>query len=348
MKNKKTFGKKNIPLIGSIAIVLILLSATTAVPQQTSSVVIDQIDKKQQVTSLVETLNADTFEENDLIFIATFILNIANSLLKQVQNNPDKFTLTQDMILSYIPEESVQNDMNKLTEQTEQTLQELQNTIDSLTQSKTDTTIQSIDLSLLQTLVSLLTSFFTDNLLNGDGSIGNSNGGLLSKIGNILGVIISVITFLLRGIMQGVSLLVSGIIKAIVALVSILLLIIGAIQTSLTIGAFFLIFLGFVSKIGLRIFSILGAPMFALLAAQFTISAGKLLGGISMGLLSVLGLLVFFALPLVAYLIYVYLSGGLEEDEGDGGENGTRFDFNFDGNGPIYMLISVILYRMSN
>lgn len=343
MKNKKTFGKKNIPLIGSIAIVLILLSATTAVPQQTSSVVIDQIDKKQQVTSLVETINADTFEENDLIFIATFILNIANSLLKQVQNDPDEFTLTQDMILSSIPEKSVKNDMNKLTEQTELTLQELQNTIDSLTQSKTDTNIQSIDLSLLQTLVSLLTSFFTDNLLNGDGAIGNSNGGFLSKIGNILGVIISVITFLLRGIMQGVSLLVSGIIKAIVALVSILLLIIGAIQTSLTIGSFFLIFLGFVSKIGLRIFSILGAPMFALLAAQFTISAGKLLGGISMGLLSILALLVFFALPLLIIGAIFYLSGGLDEDDEEDDGGSFNFNFNYDGTGPIYMLISVML-----
>ncbi|MBS3748414.1 MAG: hypothetical protein KGY67_01795, partial [Candidatus Thermoplasmatota archaeon] len=190
--------------------------------------------------------------------------------------------------------------------------------------------------------ISLLVSFLRNNLINGDGNIGNSNGGIFSKMANILGVIVSIITFILKGIMQGVSLLVGGILKIIVALFSILLLIIGAIQTSLTIGAFFLIFLGFVSKIGLRIFSILGAPVFALLAAQFTISAGNLLGGLSMGLLSILALLVFFALPLIVIGGFFYLSGGLDENDDDD-ENGFNFDFNYDGNGPLYMLISVIL-----
>jgi hypothetical protein len=344
MKNKRIFGKKNIPLIGSIAIVLILLSATTAVPQQTSSVVVNHLDKKQQITSLFETFDSENIAEKDLIFIATFILNIANVLLKEVQNNPNDFTLTQDMILTSIPERSVENNIDNLMSQTETTLHNLKQTIDSLSRSEINSNIQSTDISLFQTILSLLTTFFKDNSLNAEGSISNLNGGILSNITNILGVIISIITFLLRAIMQSASLLISGIIKAIVALVSIILLIIGAIQTSLTIGSFFLIFLGFVSKIGLRIFSVLGAPFFALLAAQFAISSGKLLlGGITMGLLSIMALLLFFALPLLIIGGILYLSGGL--DEGDDEDDGSNFDFNFnyDGTGPFYMLISVIL-----
>ena len=341
MKYKRKYGKKTIPLLGSIAIVLILLSAATAVPQQTSSVVIDKIDKKQQVNSLVETLNSEEITENDLIIIATFILNIADSLLEQIQHKDTDLELTEDIILSSIPKKSAKNDVTDLMEQTEESLQDLQYTVDSLSTSESN--IQSIDLSFLQTIISLLTTFLQNNLMNGDGGIGNSNGGIFSKITNILGVIISIITFILKGIMQGVSLLIGGILKIIVALVSIVLLIIGAIQTSLTIGAFFLIFLGFVSKIGLRIFSILGAPVFALLAAQFAISAGNLLGGLSMGLLSILALLVFFALPIIVVGGLFYLSGGLDENDDDDDGSSFNFNFNYDGNGPLYMLISVIL-----
>jgi len=339
MTYKIRYGKKTIPLFGSIAIVLILISAATAVPQQTSSVVIDKIDKKQQVNSLIETLNSEEISENDLILISTFILNLADSLLKQVKH--DEFEITQDIILSSIPIESAKNDVNDLVKQTDESLQKLQHTVDALSVSNSN--IQSMDLSILQTIISLLTSFLQNNLMNGDGNIGNSNGGIFSKMTNILGVIVSIITFILKGIMQGVSLLVGGILKIIVALFSILLLIIGAIQTSLTIGAFFLIFLGFVSKIGLRIFSILGAPVFALLAAQFTISAGNLLGGLSMGLLSILALLVFFALPLILIGGIFYLSGGLDENDDDDDGSSFNFNFNYDGNGPLYMLISVIL-----
>jgi len=339
MTYKRKYGKKTIPLLGSIAIVLILLSATTAVPQQTSSVVIDKIDKKNQVNSLIETLNSEEISENDLILISTFILNLADSLLDQVKQN--EFEITQDIILSSIPKKSAKNDVNNLVKQTEESLQELQHTVNELSVSNSN--IQSMDLSILQTIISLLTSFLQNNLINGDGNIGNSNGGTFSKMANILGVIVSIITFILKGIMQGVSLLVGGILKIIVALFSIILLIIGAIQTSLTIGAFFLIFLGFVSKIGLRIFSILGAPVFALLAAQFTISAGNLLGGLSMGLLSILALLVFFALPLLIIGAIYYLSGGLDEDDDEDDGGSFNFNFNYDGNGPLYMLISVIL-----
>ena len=340
MKYKRKYGKKTIPLLGSIAIVLILLSAVTAVPQQTSSVVIDKIDKKQQVNSLVEMLNSKEIIENDLIIITTFILNLADSLLEQIQHKDNELELTEDIILSSIPKKSSKNDVNDLVKQTEESLQNLQYTVDSLSTSESN--IQSIDLSFLQTIISILTTFLRNNLINDDGGIGDSNGSIFSKISNILGVIISIITFILKGIMQGVSLLIGGILKVIVALVSIVLLIIGAIQTSLTIGAFFLIFLGFVSKIGLRVFSILGAPVFALLAAQFTISAGNLLGGLSMGLLSILALLVFFALPLIVVGGLFYLSGGLDENDDDDGSS-FNFNFNYDGNGPLYMLISVIL-----
>jgi len=146
---------------------------------------------------------------------------------------------------------------------------------------------------------------------------------------------------------QGVSILIGGIIKAIVALVTIVILIIAGFQTVLTIGAFFLIFMGFMSNIGLRAFSIIASPIFALLSAQFSISVGKLLGGISMALFSVLGFLVFFALPLLLIAGLIFLLGdGLEDF--DFGFNGGSFDpSNVLGDGPIYMFISVLSYLVN-
>jgi len=341
MTNKKQYGKKTIPFFGSIIIVLILLSATTAVPQQTSSVVVDQIDKKSQLNSLLESINSEEITERGMLTIATFILNIANSLLVNLQNDPKNMELTETMIVNAVPKQSTDITINTVIDQTEKTLNELQDTVDTLAQSTDDKKTQAIDFSFIQTIISLLTSFIKDNLLNGEITPGgNSNGGFFSKLANILGVIISILSFLVRGIVQGVTMLIGGIIRAIAAFIGIVLVILGAIQTALTVGALFLIFLGFVSKIGLTIFSILAAPVFAVLAAQFTISVGKLLGGLSMGLLSALALLTFFALPLLVVALIWYLSG---ETNGDDSESNFDFNINFDAEGPIYMLLSVFL-----
>lgn len=345
MINKRTYGRKTIPLFGSIAIVLILLSAVTAVPQQTSSVVVDQIDKKEQLNTLMETINSEEITEQGMLTIASFILNLANSLIRDVQQNPENVELTEEKILNAVSDPSEDATVDQVISQTETTLNELQETVESLKESN-NAASQSIDISSLENIITLLVTFLQDNLLSGDINIGgNSNGGLLSKIGNVFGVILSVITFILKGIVQAVSLLLGGILKVVTALVSIVLLILAGIQTTLTIGAFFLIFLGFVSKIGLSIFSILGAPVFAILAAQFTISAGKLLGGLTMGLLSLLALLVFFALPIIAIGLIWSLTGDSNNDD-EGSDNNIDINFNFDAEGPVYMLISVFLYML--
>jgi hypothetical protein len=345
MINKRTYGRKTIPLFGSIAIVLILISAATAVPQQTSSVVVDQIDKKEQLNTLMETINSEEITEQGMLTIASFILNLANSLIRDVQQNPKNVELTEEKILNAVSDTSEDATVDQVISQTETTLNELQETVESLKESN-NAASQSIDISSLENIITLLVTFLQDNLLSGDINIGgNSNGGLLSKIGNVFGVILSVITFILKGIVQAVSLLLGGILKVVTALVSIVLLILAGIQTTLTIGAFFLIFLGFVSKIGLSIFSILGAPVFAILAAQFTISAGKLLGGLTMGLLSLLALLVFFALPIIAIGLIWSLTGDSNNDD-EGSDNNIDINFNFDAEGPVYMLISVFLYML--
>ena len=340
MTQKRTYGKKAIPLFISIGIALLLVSTVTAVPQQSASAVVDKIEKNEQINMLIENINTEELNQQSMIIMATFVLNLAQSLLKNVRENPQDVELTEEMIYDAIPEDGEQTDSTRLIEQTEQTMEDLQKTVESLSESSDDAMAQTIDITFLQTLISMLLSFLQDNVLNGAGGIGsNSNGGLFSTIFNILGVIISIITFLLKGIVQGVSLLLGGVLKIITALISIVLLIILAMQTSLTIGSFFILFLGFISKIGLRVFSILGAPVFALLAAQFAISTGKLLGGLSMGLLALLALVVFFAIPIILGVAFFYLSGGIPEDDDDGGS----FTFNYDGDGLLYMLISVFL-----
>jgi len=344
MTQKRTYGKKAIPLFISIGIALLLVSAVTAVPQQSASAVVEKIEKNEQINMLIETINTEELNQQSMCIMATFILNLAQSLLEKVKENPQEMELTEEMIYDAIPEDLTNSDSTQIIEQTEEAIEELQKTVDSLSTSSDDAMVQTLDITFLQELISLLLSFLQDNVLNGNGNIGsNSNGGIFSTIVNILGVIVSIITFLLKGIMQGVSLLLSGVLKIITALISIVLLIILAMQTSLTVGAFFLIFLGFVSKIGLRVFSILGAPIFALLAAQFTISTGKLLGGLSMGLLALLALVVFFAIPIIIGLAVFYLSGGISEDDDDEG----NFTFNYDGDGLIYMLISVFLNMLN-
>jgi hypothetical protein len=337
--------KKIIPLFGSILIVIMLLSTVTAVPQQHGSILNDQIDKKQQLETFVDSISE--LEENNegAVIYAHFLLNVADNLLDQLNEGKDSIQLTEAMVLESLPNADESMNADGVMIQAENTLTTLQLALEDLTIT-TENEENPMDISIINTLISLLISFIRNNIGNGDSSIGNGRG-LLSILKTIFGVLGSILGVILKALFQGVSILIGGIIKAIVALVTIVILIIAGFQTVLTIGAFFLIFMGFMSNIGLRAFSIIASPIFALLSAQFSISVGKLLGGISMALFSVLGFLVFFALPLLLIAGLIFLLGdGLEDF--DFGFNGGSFDpSNVLGDGPIYMFISVLSYLVN-
>ncbi|MDG6218924.1 MAG: hypothetical protein QCI00_05745, partial [Candidatus Thermoplasmatota archaeon] len=294
------YRKKIIPLFGSILVVLMLLSTVTAVPQQHASVLNDQLTKKQQLETFFSVINEQEKNEQGSLIYTGFLLNIADVMLYQLQKDTDSVELTETMIFDAIPDPNEPLNAEKIMIQAENTLITIQSVIDDLN-DPLETEESMMNIPGLQTLISLLIQFIRNRIGNGNGlPIGNGN--LLSILKTIFSVLGSILVFIMQALLQGISLLIGGIIKVIVALVTIVLIILAGLQTILTIGAFFLIFIGFMSNIGLKALFTIASPIFALLSAQLSISIGKLVGGLSMALFSILGFMVFFALPLLLIL----------------------------------------------
>lgn len=344
------YRRKIIPLFGSILVVIMLLSTVTAVPQQHASVLNDQLDRKQQLETFFSILNEQEENEQGSVIYTRFLLNIADVMLYQLQEDKDSVELTETIIFDAIPDPDESMNTEEVMIQAENTLITLESVLDDLNDS-IETEEAMMNIPGLRSLISLLIRFIRNRIGNGNG-LPRGTGNILSILRTIFSVLGSILVFIAQAVLQGISLLIGGIIKVIVALVTIVLLILAGVQTILTVGAFFLIFMGFMSNIGLRAFSIIASPIFALLSAQLSISIGKLLGGISMALFSILGFIVFFALPILLIIGLVFLLGD--------GFDGFDFDFDFDFNndsfnfdlsnvlrdGPVYMFISVLSYLL--
>ena len=165
---------------------------------------------------------------------------------------------------------------------------------------------------------------------------GYTNGGILNFLMALLSIPILIIKILLKA---GVA-FANSILKIIGAIISIIALIFLGLQTGLTLSALLVILMGIISKIGVKVFTVIGAPIFALIAAQITMLSGNIIGGASMIVHSVIAFALFLAIPIViAVALYFLISGG----EGGGGttehNNGWLSDL-------LYMILSVISYHL--
>jgi len=131
----------------------------------------------------------------------------------------------------------------------------------------------------------------------------NNNGnGLLSRV-------FSIILELLKTFTQGAIGLLEGLLRFIGSLLSIILLIFARLQTTLTIAGFYMIYAGIMSKIGIKILSILSVPLRALLSSKLTIKIGELLGYLSIVFHDLLAVLIVLAIPLLIVAAVLILLG---------------------------------------
>ena len=339
--------KSFIPIIGSLFIVLILFSSVTAVPQKQAEIVNDQIEKNAKLTSFINLIeNTKKTEESSFAYMS-FLLNIADEFIDQINTNPESVELTETMVYDSIPDEDETFSQKIVSTHALETLDSLKQTVSQIKYNDADT--QPLDIPFLTTLIDLLISFIKNYLSGGDDTTddGDENGNdWISKLKEILSVFGSILAFIIKGILKGISLLLVVVLRIIGALITIVFLMLAGLQTVLTVGAFFLVFMGFISKIGLKAFSIIASPIIALLAAQFTMSMGTLIGGISMALHAVLAFALFFAIPLLIIVGVIMLtSDGSDEEKG----SNIPFDFSdLDFDGPLYMLLSVFLNILKN
>lgn len=151
-----------------------------------------------------------------------------------------------------------------------------------------------------------------NSLTNGIGNLG-----LVQKLLSILIILMIVPILMFTGATIGLSGLIIGFIRVIGKLVKIMLTIFAGLQSGLTISAFVVIFIGIISKFVIKLFSIIGAPISAIITSILTVLTGSLLGNISLVLSSIIALLLIFAIPLIiagAVLLLYYLNSQEEPD----------------------------------
>lgn len=308
-------GKTTIFL--TFIITLLLISTTTAVPQAQGQILNDQIDRYDTVRDFNTLLETVSTEQTDAEESNTYsmLITLSNKLIELLSNS-------ENIAMTDI-----------LSDDSFQPL--LTDNLDELNDPKS----QKLDFQFWQTLITWLINLLKNRITgDGDGGIPIGDGlNFLEILKSIFASLSGILGILFKILAKGITGLITGIIKIIVSIISIFLLFLAGIQTVLTLGAFFFLFLGIMAKIGIQAVSIIGAPLFAILSALISVSLGTLIGNLSMILFSLIALVVLFALPIgIAALIFYFINDGSFELP----------DFNFDPElnrtGLLYMILSVI------
>jgi len=87
---------------------------------------------------------------------------------------------------------------------------------------------------------------------------------------------------ILKGVIKGVIGIIMGVLRCISALIRLVILFFTGAQGILTLTAFFVIFMGIMSRIGIKLFANIAAPIFALITARLIPAIGALFGGLSL------------------------------------------------------------------
>ena len=314
MHNKKNFklGKKVI-IIGVIAVALLFVSSATAVPQTHGSIVVEKLDKIEKVKTissiLSETIDIENPDSDEVMIDSVFMLAIVTEQIISMARNPD-----DNLDISAIQSAAEKIEREEIDEKdvilkTQDCLDLLATTIDEMLTEKELSNEELILFKTLKTYVLKMQSLIDDEVLNSDISTEQEKGGLIQKLLSIILILLLIPFMILKGVINGVIGIIMGVLRCISALIRLVILFFAGAQGVLTLTAFFVIFMGIMSRIGLKLFANIAAPIFALITARLIPAIGALFGGLSLAVHSLVALLIIFAIPIAIAMIIVVLGG---------------------------------------
>jgi len=315
MHNKRNFklGKKAI-IIGVIAVALLFISSATAVPQTHGSIVVEKLDKIETVETissiLSETIDIENLDSDEVMIDSVFMLAVVTEQIIAMARDPDG-----DLDISAIQSAAEKIEREEIDEKdvilkTQNCLDLLSTTIDEMRTEKELSNEELIAFRTLKTYVLKMQSLIDDEVLNSDISTEQETGGLIQKLLSIILILLLIPFMILNGVINGVIGIIMGVLRCISALIRLVILFFAGAQSILTLTAFFVIFMGVMSRIGLKLFSNIAAPILALITARLIPAIGTLLGGLSLAVHSLAALLIIFAIPIAIAMIIIVLGGG--------------------------------------
>lgn len=314
MYNKGNFklGKKAI-IIGAIAVALLFVSSATAVPQTHGSIVVEKLDKIEKVKTissiLSETIDIENLDSDEVMIDSVFMLAVVTEQIIAMVRNPDG-----DLDISAIQSAAEKIEREKIDEKdvilkTQDCLDLLSTTIDEMLTEKELSNEELILFKTLKTYVLKMQSLIDDKVLNSDISTGQEKEGLIQKLLSIILILLLIPFMILNGVINGVIGIIMGVLRCISALIRLVVLFFAGAQSMLTLTAFLVIFMGIMSRIGLKLFANIAAPILALITARLIPAIGALFGGLSLAVHSLVALLIIFTIPIAIAMIIVVLGG---------------------------------------
>jgi hypothetical protein len=310
MHNRKNFklGKKTI-IIGVMAVALLFVSSATAVPQIHGSIVVGKLDKIEAVKTissiLSETIDIENLDSDEVMIDSVFMLAIVTEQIISMTRNPDG-----DLEISAIQSAAEKIEREEICEKdvvlkTQDCLDLLSIIIDGMLTEKELSNEELILFKTLKTYVLKMQSLIDDEVLNSAISTEQETGGLIQKLLSIILILLLIPLMILNGVINGVIGIIMGVLRCISALIRLVVLFFAGAQGMLTLTAFFVIFMGIMSRIGLKLFSNIAAPIFALITARLIPAIGTLLGGVLLAVHSLVALLLIFAIPIAMIIVVV-------------------------------------------
>ena len=325
MSKEKKEHKNKIIALSVFAISLVFLSSVTSVPLIHGSTTIQGLEENQasrdlsllltphylsRVTQGQYMMNTLTTQIITSLFYpslpldATPFEHATNSISSETVDTKNSISLLQDnavLLSTYILDQSQSPHISSLSQNLLTALQGLIEHLSFFLEALKDKTIQSDGNSV---------PWMTSQNLAAQGII------------NLILLIILVILFLLDGgfiaIILGAA---GGILSAIVfilgAIVGTLFLLVMGLQGVLSLAAFFTFLLGIISKVVINVLATIGAPLLAYITWKLVGIIGGVLGYVSLGVLSIAGLLLLLGLPIALGLGILAFAGG------NGGDNNT-------------------------
>ena len=312
MHNKRNFklGKKAI-IIGVIAVALLFVSSATAVPQTHGSIVVEKLDKIETVKTissiLSETIDIENLDSDEVTIGSVFILAAVTEQIILMAKNPDS-KLDASAIQSAAEQVEIgEIDEKDIISKTQDCLDLLSITIDEMIAEKDRSKEEIAVFNILKTYLLKLQSLIDDEASNSDKPNEKEKEGLLQRLVTIILILLLIPFMILKGVISGLIGIIGGVIRGICALVKLVILLFAGLQSALTLTAFFVIFMGITSKIGINLFSRIGAPLLAIIISRMIPAVGSFLGGLSLAAHSLTALLIILAIPLSIALIVVLL-----------------------------------------
>lgn len=158
--------------------------------------------------------------------------------------------------------------------------------------------LKNKDENISDKISSYIYSFFEENF---DNQIKSEI--VIQKFIGLLNILIILPIILLKGLITGAISLISGLIRTVLAIIKLTILSVAGIQGVLTITGLFVIFLGLMTKLGFKIFSLFSSPILSAIVLRLIPALGSLMGGLSLIVHSIVGLAIMGALPVLLVIL---------------------------------------------